>query len=238
MADIIGRIDSDSGSNPNALHVSVQRLASLADYRSNMVRMAAVAGFYVIHLLNYAANSESEGLSSLGSIAGFLQLQTEEAISSKVHLAFSLITVMWVAWALVVHRSLYERRLPFWLPYATASIDMALLTAVLVLSAGAQNPLVCGYILILMLVAMRLSLPLVRWTTAFGMLGLLTVLAATKWPRGILEDSPLPPIPRHYQLMLGLAIILAGLIAGQWVRSTRVALSQAMRDASREKKHG
>jgi hypothetical protein len=223
---------------PDLLSVKLQRLAAMSDFRSNLVRMVAVGGFYAIHLVTYSANSESTSIPVLSSLATLLQLKTETPISSRVHLAFSLIAVMWIGWALTMHRSLFERRLPGWLPYATACVDTALLTAVLVLSAGAQNPLVCGYLLIVMLVAMRMNLKLVWWTTACGLLGLLTILAAAKWPKGLLVDYPLPVIPRHYQLMLGLAIILAGLIAGQWVRSTTAVWNAGMVDGSKENKGG
>jgi len=225
-------LDSVSWSSP------LRRAAGLADYRSNAIRMSAIGGFYGIHLLNYSANSESGPIAGIGILASFLQLDSTMQVTSRTHLALSLIALMWSGWALVIHRSLFEQRLPKWLPYATALVDVSLLTGILLLSAGAQNPLVCGYLLIIMLVAMRLDLRLVRWSTLCAFLGLLTILAATKWPKGLLLEQPLQLIPRHYQLMLGLAILLAGLIAGQWVRSTSLLMDSEHESVLQEKANG
>jgi hypothetical protein len=82
----------------------------------------------------------------------------------------------------------------------------------------------CGFLLIIMLVALRLDLNIVRWTTVFSMIGFLFVLGASKWPRGILLEQPISTIPRHHQLMIGASIVLTGIIAGQWVRQTRAML--------------
>ena len=228
---------SDSSASSLDLSKPLDQLGAgrLADFRGNVIRMLG-RWLYIIHLLNYASNAESARIPLLSSLAGFLQLKSGESISPRVHLAFSLIAIMWIGWAVLVQRSLFERRIPSWLPFDRQHRHQ-LMTAAAVVRWCPKIRLVCAHLLIIMLVAMRLQLGLV-WCTCGSLLGLLTILAATRWPSGILEANPLPAIPRHYQLMLGLAIVLAGVIAAQWVRITRRMMVALTETASGKETHG
>jgi hypothetical protein len=199
-------------------------LCRAVDFRSNLVRLAAIASFYSVHLLHYWS---TDGASWLAS---FLQLSDQSHIHPSIHVALTIVAVIWTAWALLIQRSLTERNVPAWMALITVGLDAFLLTAVLILTAGAQSPLVSGYLLIIMLAGLRLDLKIIHCATFCSMAGYLVVLGCTRWPRGLLLDNPLPIIPRHYQLMIGLAILIAGITAGQWVRHVHwLAAAEARR---------
>jgi hypothetical protein len=215
----------------------MEQMERLADYRANVVRMIAVGVFYSLHTVHYLANQSNQNSNAWSSVFEFLQLSSDVPISARVHLAISFLVVAWMGLAAIVHRSLFEAHPPRWLPSLSVCLDVGLLTAALVLSTGVRSPMYCGFVLIIMLVALRLNLTMVRWTTVLSLVGLLIVLGASKWPRGLLLDHPLPTIPRHHQLMIGASIILAGLIAGQWVRQTRSLLLTHRTQTEPNQKH-
>ncbi|MBI3863627.1 MAG: hypothetical protein HY290_17185 [Planctomycetia bacterium] len=186
-----------------------------AEIRVNTLRIIAVGSFYLIHLVNqYSAGSSQNWL-------WFLHLGGNDALSEKLHVAVTAIAVAWMAGALLVHSLLRERVFPRWLPAASTGLDTLLLTAMLLLSSGAASPLVAGYFLIIMMSGLRLNLTLIRAATAGCLAGYLAVLGAARWPRGLLLENALPVVPRYQQLMILAALVLSGVVVGQWARHAR-----------------
>lgn len=186
-----------------------------AEIRVNVVRIAAIGAFYLIHLLHHwAATSGHAWLHGIGLDAG-------NALAPIQHTALTFLVLAWIMAAVVVQQFLQARRLPPWLMYASTAADLVFLTSALTLSAGAASPLVAGYFLIVIMSGLRFDLRLVRATTCGAVAGYLFLLGAAKWPIGLLQQYPLPIVPRYQQLMVVAALLLAGTLVGQWLRHAR-----------------
>jgi hypothetical protein len=208
----------------------LQWRAQEAELRVNFTRILAVGGFYIIHLLHH--------YSSALPLLGFLELGAGGKVSPALHIAVTAIAAAWIAWALLVQSSLRQGLLPGWMPAASTVLDIVLLTAMVILGSGARSPLVCGYLLVIMLAALRLNLRLVWLSAAGSLLGFLVVLGCSRWPRGFLLEHDLPIIPRYQQFMFLLAIVAAGVIAGQWVRHAQLAGARLLAERRQEADHG
>jgi hypothetical protein len=150
---------------------------------------------------------------------GFFQVAAAGEISKQFHIEITLLTVAWATLALGILLTLQQRIFPAWLPYFTTGCDIVLLTLVLCISNGPRSPLVAGYFLILVLAALRLNLRLVRSATVGAALAYL-VLLGCKW---VPMSASLPgaqAVPRYHQIIVLVAILLAGVMLGQVVRAT------------------
>jgi hypothetical protein len=188
-----------------------------AEGRANLLRIAAIGAFYLVHLWSY--------FSSQGTLPwlGVLQLADAGEIGKQFHLLVTLLATAWAMLALGILLALQQRIFPRWLPYFSTGCDAVMLTSVLCISSGARSPLVAGYFLILILAALRLSLPLVRYATGMCALGYLTVLGCAKWPAsfGLDKINTIAGefhVPRYHQVIMLLAIGTAGLMLGQIIR--------------------
>lgn len=197
---------------------SRQRRQFDAELRVNVVRLAAVATFYGIHLLQYYAAADAGGWWS------FLGLGGGPTLSQPLHLAVTSLVLAWIAAAMIVHQLLEARILPAWLMYASTALDACLLTCVLSLASGAASPVVAGYFLIVIMAGLRFDLRLVRCATACVVIGYVVLLGAARWSIS-LSAHPLPIVPRYQQLVTIAALLLAGILVGQGVRSLNSLLS-------------
>jgi hypothetical protein len=192
-----------------------------AESRANLLRIVAIGAFYVVHLWTY--------FSSQGRLPklGFWQFAEAGEINRQFHVLVTLIAVAWAMLALGILLALQQRIFPRWLPYFSTACDLVLLTSIICLGSAARSPLVSGYFLILVLATLRLSLPLVWFSTAGSVLAYLAVLGAAKWPErlGITklvgETAVELRVPRYHQAITLLAIVLAGVMLGQIVRRVR-----------------
>jgi len=174
--------------------------------RANFMRVLAVACFYAIELINY------HGL-DLGVVA----FQQVEGVDQTFHAAVTALTVAWIASAVAVMILMRSRRFPPALKYVTTSVDIVLLTAILLIADGPKSPLVIAYFVVLAGAPLRLSAPLVRYTTLAAVAGYV-VLIGDAWLR-----RPEMQVPRYQQLMTLLALVLAGLALAQLMKSLREA---------------
>lgn len=199
-----------------------------AEMRANMVRCLAIGIFYVVYALHRVAGSVDSGLlHALGFDAGL-------HAPMDVHIAITCIMLAWVMLAFWIHHLLVRQVFPDWLKYVSTVGDIALLSLTLVLTSGASSPMVAGYFLVLMMTALRLDLRLVRWTTVASLVGYLVVLGCSKWPIGLSKTYELPTVPRYHQMIMLSAILLAGILAGQWVRQARQLLIRVARAVTGE----
>lgn len=199
-----------------------------AEIRVNTMRIIAIGTFYLIHLAHhYSASHPNRWLN-------ILQLGGGEALSQTLHVAVTSVAVAWTMWALLLHSLLREHVFPRWLPVVSTGLDTFLVTAMLLLSSGAASPLVAAYFLIIMMAGLRLDLWLVRAAAGGCLVGYIVVLGATRWPRGLLLENSLPAVPRYQQLMVLAALLLSGVIVGQWVRHARRMADDLVRSNRRE----
>lgn len=191
-----------------------------AEARANLLRIIAVGAFYLVHLWTY--------FSSQGRLPhfAFLQLADVGEISKQFHVVVTLLAAAWAMLALGILLCLQQRVFPRWLPYFSTGCDIVILTSIICVADGPRSALVVGYLLILVLAALRLSLPLVRFATAACALAYVFVLGCAKWPDSFGLDKLNPHladvrIPRYQQFIMLLAITLAGIMLGQIVRRVR-----------------
>ncbi|MCA9248746.1 MAG: hypothetical protein KDA42_16585 [Planctomycetales bacterium] len=178
--------------------------------RANLLRIIAVGAFYTLHLLNYHQVN-----------LGFLQLGENYSVSLAFHQAVTAIAVAWTMLAMGIQVCLRQQIFPHWLKFLSTSCDVILLSAILYLGDGPRSPLIVGYFLILALAALRLSLPLIRFTTPAVALGYLAILGVAKWPQTFGRGNVDLRVPRYEQLIVLIAITLAGVLLGQVLRRMR-----------------
>ena len=77
-----------------------------------------------------------------------------------------------------------------------------------------------GYVLVIILAALRVNLPLVRLATIGSLSGYLFVLALGKWPE-LFGATATGRLPRYAQVMTLLAIGISGVMLGQLIRRIR-----------------
>jgi hypothetical protein len=183
-----------------------------AEGRANLLRTIAIGVFYLVHLWSY--------FSSQGKLPnwGVLQLAEPGQINERFHVIVTLLAVAWAMLALGVLLCLQQQIFPRWLPYFTTGCDVVLLTSVLCVSNGARSPLVTGYFLILVLATLRLGLSLVSFATITSAAAYLIVLGCGKWFPLLGGVSSEARVPRYHQLIVLMAIVLAGVMLGQIVR--------------------
>ncbi len=184
--------------------------------RANLLRIIAIGTFYLIHLWTY--------FSSQGKLPewGFLQLAGDAEIDRRFHVMVTLLALAWTMTAFAVHFALRQRYFPRWLSVASTLCDAVFLTSVLSISSGPRSPMVVGYFLIIILAALRLSLPLVRLATVASAIGYIVIQGVAKWPETFGHATGVNlQVPRYHQLVVLVAIALSGILVGQIVRRTR-----------------
>ncbi|MBL9161177.1 MAG: hypothetical protein JNL18_00385 [Planctomycetaceae bacterium] len=201
--------------------------------RANLLRIAAIAVFYSLHLWNYLA---SQGRLPAWSV---LKLSEPGAIDRRFHLLATLLALAWAAVAAMVLLCLRNRVFPRWMSAATTCVDVVMLTCVLGIANGPRSPLTVGYFLIIVLAALRFSLPVVRLATAASVAGYVCTLGVAKWPERFGREAAVDlSVPRFEQLVMLAAIALCGVFAGQVVRQSRQVAGEYARLRSAEEGGG
>jgi hypothetical protein len=159
--------------------------------RANLLRVAGIAFFYLIELLNRAN------------------------VPRPFHIAVTALAAAWVLTAWAVYICLKRRVFPFAMKYLSTGVDLLLFTCLLLLADGPRSPLVVGYFFILCLAALRFSVPLVRFATAGAAISYVVVFRQALWLRPALAVS------RNHELIVVLALVLCGVTLGQILRRVR-----------------
>ena len=216
-----GSTPAEMSASDRSWFIAQRWMAYEAEARANLLRIIAIGAFYLVHLWSY--------FSAQGRLPNFgvLQLAGAGEINKQFHLLVTLFAVAWAMLALGILLALQHRIFPSWLPYFSTGCDIVMLTGIVCIGSAARSPLVAGYFLILILSALRLSLLLVWFSTAGCALAYLCVLGIAKWPErfGITkmlgETISDLRVPRYHQMIMLLAIVLAGVMLGQIVRRIR-----------------
>lgn len=198
-------------------HATQRWLQFEGEARANLIRIAAIGTFYLIHLWHY--------FSSQGKLPNWLpswldlQQGDPSEVSQRFHVMVTCLAVSWVMLAASVNMALQNRFFPRWLPVATLLGDVLFLTSVLCIAGGPRSPLVVGYFLILALATLRFNLSLIRLATFATMLGYLVVLGSAKWPTLFGHPAELDlTVSRFFQFVTLAALALTGITSGQVIR--------------------
>ena len=176
------------------------------ELRANFLRIVGIGAFYVVELLNY-----------YGLNLGFLHLEPVGE-NAKFHQVVTLLAAAWAMLALATLYCLRMRVFPAYLKFVTTGADIAFMTGLLMIADGPRSPLVIGYLLVIVLAALRLQLRLVWFATLGTMAGYLCLLGYVKW-----FDQRVPnlSVPRYYELIFLIGLALTGIALGQLIRRVR-----------------
>lgn len=167
------------------------------EVRVNLVRVAAIAAFYLHHVLTV------------------ILFRDDPSYTAEYHEAVTMLVVGWLAVAGSLYVCLWRRFVPAWLKYASTLLDVVLITALVVLHKGPQSPLVVLYFLVVAAAALRLSKRLVYAATLGSLAGYLFLIGYATYCR------PQWRVERTEQAIVALGLGVAGLLAGQVVRQAR-----------------
>jgi len=176
------------------------------EVRVNLIRLAGIVLFYGRHLVEY------------------LLAAPDSPVRGVYHLRVTWVAGAWAAAVVLVRYQLARRVVPPWLKYATTAWDLFLVTLLCTLAGGPRSPLMLLLFLVVAMAPLRLSLRLVYATTAGAILAYLAVLAIYAWGKVGYEKYYATPelrIPRSEEAIHVLALLVAGLLAGQVVRQAR-----------------
>jgi hypothetical protein len=171
------------------------------EMRANLLRIAGIATFYLIHLVNYHRWFGLPGIE--GATPKFDEMVTSLAVA-------------WVLTALAVQLALVRHVFPGAMKFVTTTVDIWLLTLVIGVCDGPQSPLVVGYFLILAVAALRFSLRLVWLATIECLAGYAALVIYAE--HFATRDKT---VPRHAQMIFLAAILIAGVTMGAVVRRVR-----------------
>jgi hypothetical protein len=182
--------------------VAVERWAG--EVRVNLVRLTALVAFYAYHLFDVYQNRDNS------------------AYTPEYRAAVAAVVFAWAGVVVLAHAWLRRDRLPPALPILTTLADAVLVTALVTVSGGPKStPLVLLYPLVVAAAPPRLSLRLVWLATVAAALGYVVALGHYVFVRlgsAAYYGDPAVRIPRSQEAITLLAILTAGLLAGQAVR--------------------
>jgi len=180
--------------------------------RTNLLRLAAIAAFYAIELINF-----------YGVNLGFIQLPKVSDLA--FHKTVTAVAVGWVMLGLGVHLSLRLSILPAGLKYISTGLDVVFLTLLLMVADGSRSPLVVGYFLIPAPATLRFQLRLVWFATIAAVLGYVWILGWAVWIQSVRDVR----VPRYHELIFLTALALCGIIQGQVIRRVKSLAAQYAR---------
>ncbi|MCU0708471.1 MAG: hypothetical protein MUF23_09280 [Pirellula sp.] len=175
------------------------------EVRINLIRMLAIAIFYSHHLIRV-----------------YLLKDTPSDIAFEVR-----VTVLVLSYGVVVAALYYVLRLGFlhpWIKYLVTLWDVLMIAAFVVVMDTPQSVFLMLFLLPIAASALRLSLPLVYFSTISGAIAYLAILAHHAWlvvgSEAYYGDAT-NRIPRSEQVVVLLVLLTAGLLAGQAVRQVK-----------------
>jgi hypothetical protein len=162
--------------------------------RANLLRIAGVGAFYCVELVNYYTG----------------------VVERPFHQAVTALALTWALVGLGVLFCLGQHVFPALLKFLSTGADIVLLTAILVLANGPKSPLIMGYLLVIVLAALRFSLRLIWFASAGSVLSYMFLLGYARW----FTERDLQ-VPRYHQAIFVLALVLTGIVLGQVIRRVR-----------------
>jgi hypothetical protein len=191
---------------PDTWQLSRRIEAWAGEIRVNLIRILAIAIFYARHLIE------------------LLLSPADSQVRGVYHLRVTALIVAWAGAACVIHLLLSRRFYPPAMKYATAVLDVLMITVLCAIAGTPQSPLTLLFFAVIASAPLRLSLELVYVTTSGAILGYLAVLGyyvfhVIGWNR--YYSRPEVRIPRSTEVIFVLSLLVSGLFAGQIVRQVR-----------------
>jgi hypothetical protein len=159
--------------------------------RANLLRVAGIAAFYLVELLNRGN------------------------VTPIFHAAVTDLAAAWLLTAWAVHICLKRRVFPSAMKFLSTGVDLLLLTCLLLLGDGPRSPLLVGYFFLLALASLRFSVNLVRFAALGAMLSYVVVARQAAWLRPSFAASS------NYELLVLTGLGLCGATLGQVLRRVR-----------------
>ncbi len=168
----------------------------------NLVRVVALVALYGQHLVNWF-------------------WFRGPWLTRGYHTTVTALVIAWAFLAVALQLCLGRRYVPWWLKYLATAWDATMITVLVVVSGGVDRSLVVLYFLVIAAAPLRLSLLLVWCATAAAVVGYAVLLGHALW------YAPSQRLPRQHQVIFVIALLVAGLLAGQVVRQARRAAFSA-----------
>jgi hypothetical protein len=180
--------------------------------RVNLIRAIALVVFYAHHLLNVYVFKDP----TLGT----------EAQRSVFHGKVTAIVLAWAVGVFVLHLCLFRRYVPPVLPFVAVGWDLVLVSLLVgAAPEGPRSPLIFLYFVVVASSPLRMSLPVV-WFTTFGtmvaavlLMGYYVLFQIGGFAAYYSNEKA--RIPHASEVIFLLAIGACGLLAGQVVRQAR-----------------
>lgn len=186
---------------PNRWRIFQRQQEVSAEFRTALIRLAAVAIFYVIHLTSYLAADK-----------------TAEAYT-RFHWNITLICIVWCMVSVAVLVCVYRKNLPLWTKYLTTGADILLLVSAAIINAGANSYEVIIFPVIVASTGLRFNRSLISYATAMSVSGYMILVGATD--RVWFDNDH--EVETVHLLITVTCIALAGVIAWQIVEQVRRA---------------
>lgn len=205
-------LDNPVGTGPtstaDALWARTQAIEAWAgETRVNLIRLAGVLAFYGQHLVHY------------------FFFNSDKHLSPSYHTQTTLLVTAWAAALVTLFVWLARRWPPPWLKYAVTAFDVAMISALLIISGGPRSAFLPLFLLVVAAAPLRPSLGLVSAATLMAAAGYLFVLGYYAYVQvgfeAYYQGDATVRIPRENQILFLLTLAAAGLLAGQVVRQMR-----------------
>ena len=188
--------------NDERAWADARRVESWAgEFRINLIRLVAIAGFYGYHLLDT-----------------YVLRPGDEEIVGRYHTQITVLALAWAVGALAMHLYLVNRWVPAALKYIATAWDLVMVTALLMIGQDPHNLLTVLYVVVIAAAALRLDLTLIYGSTMAGMLAFLFFHGYIRY---WLEFAASHRLSHAQQTLFLLALVVTGLITGQVVRQAR-----------------
>ena len=179
-----------------------RRLESWAgEFRLNLIRLVAIAGFYGYHLLD-----------------SYVLRPGDPDVVGRYHAQITVLALAWAVGALALHLYLVNRWVPAALKYIASGWDIVMVTALLMIGHDPHSLLTVLYVVVIAAAALRLDLTLIYTATLGSMLAFLFFHGYIRY---WLEFAASHRLSHAQQTLFLLALVVTGLITGQVVRQAR-----------------
>ncbi|MEZ4322577.1 MAG: hypothetical protein R3F61_34235 [Myxococcota bacterium] len=179
-----------------ALHVSRRLFALEGETRINLLRVFAVAAFYLVHLVNRYLVGMTTGAT----------LDTPLGTVPVYDTAATAISIAWAAMSaavLLIVRSSLLRRI---VAPGTTALDVAFLALLLLIGNGPSSPMVVVLPLLIAASGMRGQREMVWLATVGGLIAYALSIGAA------LQFRPDLMPPRYHILVVSMAVVMAGVV--------------------------
>lgn len=194
-----------------AWFVASQWSAYRGEERVNLIRLIAIAIFFLMHLAHFYELNDRLGLRDEQ-----FGLPANQAV--EFHQIVSMIALAWMCLVMAVRTCLNGKFFPPILPYLVTSFDALLLSMLLYATRGPSSALTSGYFLIIAMAVLRFKLSLVWCATLACILGY-SGLFMTPWIGSPVLKFQAFPIYQRALFITAMAVM--GMIEGQIIRQAR-----------------